>query len=113
MRWGLATWGLTYQISGQYQGSRRNTLEISHRVSPGLTTYSLGASAEMGILLPVAIVREAVSCAAAPVPTKPAATVRLAIRPSKNAGRVGRFAVFMPRTSSSEGPSRTRAGLAR
>ena len=57
IRCGFCTCGLTYQISGQYQGSRRNTLEMSHSVSPGLTVYSSGASAVSGMLLPVAMVR--------------------------------------------------------
>src|SRR5918999_710380 len=56
MRCGFSTWGLTYQISGQYHGSRRNTPEMSQSVSPTLTTYSSGASALRGMLLPVATV---------------------------------------------------------
>ena len=34
----LWTWGLTCQISGQYQGSRKKTLAMPHRVSPRFTT---------------------------------------------------------------------------
>ena len=65
--------GLTYQISGQNHGSRRNTFEMSQSVSPGFTTYSSGALAERGILLPVAMVRFD-SCAMEPTGTRPAGT---------------------------------------
>src|SRR5579871_5638299 len=43
IRWGFCTWGLTYQISGHSQGSRRNLEEIVHRVSPLTTVYFCGA----------------------------------------------------------------------
>src|SRR4051812_16788435 len=43
MRWGLRTSGLTYQISGQSQGSRRNIVAMPHSVSPRCTVYDLGA----------------------------------------------------------------------
>ena len=37
-----------YQTSGQYHGSRRKVLAMSHRVSPSFTTYSFGAPEASG-----------------------------------------------------------------
>src|ERR1019366_9119681 len=45
MRCGFCIFGLTYQISGHSQGSRRNILAMPQSVSPRLTTWFFGALA--------------------------------------------------------------------